>query len=89
MSALFHLYLCGRIAAEWWISMKKKTLFLLLTLLWVFNACVGGWFLYRDYARLSTFSTDPAMLSHVLYMGTALLAALLTFLQYLRHRNDS
>ena len=23
MSALFHLYLCGRIAAEWWIFMKK------------------------------------------------------------------
>ena len=68
--------------------MKKKTLFLLLTLLWVFNACVGGYFLYQDYAKMATFSTDPAMLSHVLYMGTALLAALLTFLQYLRHRND-
>ena len=69
--------------------MKKKTLFLLLTLLWVFNACVGGYFLWQDYARMASFRSDPAMLSHVLYMAAALVAALLTFLQFWRHRSDS
>ena len=69
--------------------MKKKHLFLVLTLLWIFNACVGGWFLWQDFTSLSTFSTDPAMLSHVLYMAAALVAALLTFLQFWRHRSDS
>ena len=68
--------------------MKKKQLFLLLTVLWIFNAAVGGYFLSQDLARAATVSTDPAMLSHALYMGAALVAAVLTFWQYWRHRKD-
>lgn len=68
--------------------MKKKQLFLLLTALWVFNAAVGGYFLSQDLAGGATLSSDPAMLSHALYMGAALMAAVLTFWQYMRHRKD-
>ena len=68
--------------------MKKKTLFLLLTLLWIFNACIGGYFLYGDFARGASFLEDPQMLSHVLYMSVSMLAALLTFLQFVKHRKD-
>ena len=69
--------------------MKKKTLFLVLTLMWIFNACIGGYFLYRDFARGGTFFTDPAALSHMLYMGAAMVAALLTFLQFMKYRKDA
>ena len=68
--------------------MKKKHLFLLLTVLWIFNACIGGYFLYHDFARMATFSTNPQMLSHMLYMAAAMVAALLTFLQFWKHRSD-
>ena len=68
--------------------MKKKQLFLLLTLLWILNAAIGGYFLYGDFAKMRTFTENPQMLSHVLYMAAAMIAAMLTFLQFWRHRND-
>ena len=69
--------------------MKKKDLFLLLTLLWLFNAGIGGWFLYQDFARQTgALHTDPTMLAHLLYIVAAALAAVMTFLQYRKHRND-
>ena len=71
--------------------MKKKHLFLLLTVLWLFNAGVGGVSLYRDFLRDGTAAlmTDAAVLAHLLYMLTALLAAVLTFWQYRKHRADN
>ena len=39
MSALFHLYLCGRNAAEWVICMKKKIIVVISILLAVVLLC--------------------------------------------------
>ena len=68
--------------------MKKKHLFLLLCLLWLFNIGVGVYFICQDVAHQSSLTTDPAMLSHVLYLGAAALAAVLTFLQFLKFRRE-
>lgn len=69
--------------------MKKKTLFLLLTFLWLFNAGVGGYFLYQDFVNQSgAVHTSPAVLSHALYVVAALVAAGLTFWQYRRHHSE-
>ena len=41
MSALFHPYLCGRIAAEWLIKMKKHYIALILTIIMAFLTLSG------------------------------------------------
>ena len=68
--------------------MKRKTLFLILTLLWILNVCIGGYFLYGDFARGAGWFQDPQSLAHTLYMGAAMVAALMTFLQFLKYRNE-
>ena len=62
MSALFHLYLCGRIAAEWWIFMKTKKWFhmaawaaILALSLTILSGCGAA---AQDEAQLRTMGTD-------------------------------
>ena len=69
--------------------MKKKNLFLLLTFLWLINAGIGGVSFVMDVMKQGAVSMDSLMLSHLLYMIAALVAAILTFVQYRRHRSDS
>lgn len=69
--------------------MKKSTLFLILTVMWVLNAGIGGWFLYGDIAAGGSVFSDPKALAHTLYMAAALAAAILTFMQYLKHRKKT
>lgn len=71
--------------------MKKKNLFLLLTVLWLFNAGIGMVSLYMDYQKSGgpAPATDAMILAHGLYMVAALVAAVLTFLQYRKYRKDN
>ena len=68
--------------------MKKKHLFLLLAVLWFVNAGIGGFLLYRDFSKMASVASDPAMLSHLLYMIAAVIAAVLVLWQYFRCRKE-
>ena len=58
MSALFHPYLCGRIAAEWLINMKKKRfLSALLAFAMVLSMCPAGLFGHAHAADNAGSST--------------------------------
>ncbi len=67
--------------------MKKKTLFSLLTVLWLCNAGIAVVSLYLDCQKSSgpVPPTDSVFLAHDLYLVAALVAALLTW----KHRGDN